>query len=149
MELGRYLSADVFNTYINELKAFLSELQTIGDLDGITVSEVAAALPQVEWSTSPGSIRELFNNMENDLNTIDVETGNLWDNPYSKPAFQYQKKNGSLYPYVKRWFDWLNYNFKKYDEYFGNKYYVYTIENGQPEQLYDLSGEPIQVEIAS
>jgi len=143
MELGRYFSADDFNEYVSELKGFVQKMIDVG-IDP-TATELFDDIPFVMWYHSSQEFRSLFNTIEETLSILDGEVEDYWDNPFSKSLFTYKKKNGSLYPYVKRWYDWLNYNNEQYEKQFGNYEYLYTIENGIEEQAFDINNEPIQV----
>ena len=140
MELGRYFSANDINEYLSELRLFAENLkEVIGEIE----------LPQVSWDTPLAEIKNVFNEIEEIIYSLDGYVPEVlgWENPYSVDApFVFDKKNGAIYPYVKRWYDWLNYNIEEYNKRFGNYEYLYTIENGIEEQAFDINNEPIQVE---
>lgn len=139
MELGRYFSANVINEYLAALRLFAEKLkEVIGEIE----------LPQVSWGTSLAEMKNVFNEIEEAIYSLDGYVPEVlgWENPYSVDTpFVFERKNGSLYPYIKRWYNWLNYNNEEYNKRFGNYEYLYTIENGVEEQAFDINNEPIQV----
>lgn len=136
MELGRYLTVKNFNELaqvINE--RLLDELQDAG----YEVQKIDA-IPTVNWYTQPTKIKsEIFDKMEKILYDIDGIVD--WVNPYSRDLFVYAAKNGMLYSFVKRWFDWYEYN----DGIINNKYekQQYLFVSDTNEQIYDVNGDPI------
>lgn len=140
MELGRYLSAANLNEYLQSYRELLLTLKNNGNYDATSIDNIIAEIPVVNWYHSPWDMKNgIFNKIEFLLSCVDSEID--WINPYSKEHFEYAKNNGMLYPYVKRWYDWLKYNHDVVSGIEPMHQYLYCTE--PYEQIYDINGEPI------
>lgn len=143
MELGRYLSAANLNEFLQSYREFLLTLKNNSCYDSTSIDDMIAEIPVVNWYHLPRTIKtDIFDKIEFLFSYTDAEVD--WINLYSKEQFEYASNNGMLYPHVKRWYDWLNYNLSvvsgqepKY------QYLCCRNENEAFEQLYDINGEPI------
>lgn len=141
MELGRYLTVNDFNELSSDIGGIIQSLD-FADYDSPENPwiEIYKSLPTVNWYTQPTKIKsEIFDKMEKILYDIDSVVD--WVNPYSRDLFVYAAKNGMLYPFVKRWFDWVDYNFGIIGEVYQKQQYLFT--NEPNEQVYDINGDPI------
>ena len=154
LELKRTLSAELFSRWVSNAKIIKDTLENKGYGIPLEASDVIEFWDTVDWQmfliqakagnesySQTNGFLGLFNSVEILIDNLDSVCD--WLNPYTKEPYSFKKKNGILYPYVKRWFDWLNYNL---DVINGNepKYqYLYTIENGVEEQLFDINGDSI------
>ena len=136
MELGRYLTADKLNEFLSEFESFVNNFDEL---------QTSIILPRVSWNTSTNELINVFNEIETEVDAIHYFVIDYWDNPFHSDVYEFKRKNGMLYPYVKRWFDWLNYNIEEYNKRFGNSECLYTIENGVEEQVFDVSNMLIRV----
>lgn len=141
MELGRYLTVNDFNGLSLDIGSIIQDLDYAGyNSSEKPLVEIYKSLPTVNWYTQPTKIKsEIFDKMEKILYDIDGIVD--WVNPYSRDLFVYADKNGMLYPFVKRWFDWLDYNLGIINGVYQKQQYLFT--NEPNEQVYDINGEPI------
>lgn len=129
--LGTHFSAEnmqeIQNAFLDVQNALVSK--GYGDPELSTES--------VTWEYLPNKIKTLFNNTE--LNTQKVDGVIDWINPYSK-IFEWKTEQGYIYPFIKRWYDWLNYNNKVIGNEIQKKQYLFD-KNG--ENIYNINGEKI------
>lgn len=141
MELGRYLTVNDFNSLSGKIGGIIQVLD-FSDYDSPENPwiEIYKSLPTVNWYTQPTKIKsEIFDKMEKILYDIDSVVD--WVNPYSRDLFVYVAKNGMLYSFVKRWFDWCEYNESIITNKYEKQQYLFVSEPN--EQVYDIDGEPI------
>ena len=141
MELGRYLTVNDFNNLSISISGIIQALDNGGyDSGENSFSEINKSLPKVNWYTQPYKIKsEIFDKMEKILYDIDGIID--WVNPYSRELFEYAAKNGMLYSFVQRWFDWYEYNQDIIDGKYQKQQYLFV--NEPNEQVYDKNGDPI------
>ena len=148
MELGYTLSAQNYNDYADRLhglgKVIMDagyELKGDGGVDWQNLLE-QVLVRDISKKHFPHLIKnEIFNHQEIILEILDDAVD--WVNPYSQKAFVFGKKNGALYPYVKRWFDWLKYNEKIVNGEIQKHKRLLCIEDGVEKQVVDINGNPI------
>ena len=139
MELDRYLAVKDFNALSFDIGGIIQDLDNAG-YDSKKLNEIHKSLPQVNWYTQPTKIKsEIFDKMEKILYDIDGIID--WVNPYSRELFEYAAKNGMLYSFVQRWFDWYEYNQDIIDGKYQKQQYLFV--NEPNEQVYDINGDPI------
>ena len=132
MELsGLYFTAENMQEIQNALLTIQNALASKGYGDPELSTE------SVTWEYLPNKIKTLFNNTE--LNTQKVDGVIDWVNPYSK-IFEWKMEQGYIYPFIKRWYDWLNYNNKVIGNEIQKKQYLFD-KNG--ENIYNINGEKI------
>lgn len=132
MELsGLYFTAENMQEIQNVLSTIQNALVSKGYGDPKLSTE------SVTWEYLPNKIKTLFNNTE--LNTQKVDGVVDWVNPYSK-VFEWKTEQGYIYPFIKRWYDWLNYNNKVIGNEIQKKQYLFD-KNG--ETIYNINGEKI------
>lgn len=124
MELkGIYFSADD----MQEIQSAFLNIQNALIDNGYISPEIS--IESVDWSYLPNKIRNLFNQQE--LNTRKIDAIADWTNPHSA-EFEWQESQGNIYPFVNRWYKWVNYNLE-------------IISNKIPkmQQLLDINGDII------
>ena len=146
MELGNKLSVQAYNAYAERLWDLGETIMSAGyELKGnIQWQDILEQmlLREVPKNYFPHLIKDnIFNPQEEILETIDDAVD--WINPYSQKGFRFGRKNGALYPYVKRWFDWLSYNEKIINNHIQKHQYLFCVESGKEEQIFDINGEQI------
>ena len=148
MELKQYLSAELLAEW--GLRAYNCMTALMERLDKSAIAEARdffLQISQIDWKINPADIRGIFNNIEQHLYGIDFEVANdfevSWINPHSKIPHTFAKKNGRLFPYVKRWFDWLDYTSKTINGELPMISTVYTLGETRPEHLFDINNNPI------
>jgi hypothetical protein len=150
MELGNKLSAEVYNEYANKLYDLGEKIMLAGyDLSNKVYPNIFwrdlleyYIIQNITPKYPPHLIKEeIFNPQEKILETLDYTVD--WVNPYSQSSFEFSKSNGALYRYVKRWFDWLEYNEKIVGGEIQKQQHLYSLENGAEEQVFGINGEPI------
>ena len=129
--LGTYFSAE----NMQEIQdAFLNVQNALVD-KGYASPEISTE--NVDWDYLPNKIKSLFNKTE--INTQKIDAVIDWVNPYSK-IFEWKTEQGYIYPFIKRWYDWLNYNNKVIGNEIQKKQYLFD-KNG--ETIYNINGEKI------
>ena len=142
MELNHILSIETLNTqFIQGLEAIVQDLIDIG-YDAERVSKIAEKIEYFDTFTPPHLFGIMFNTIEREI-IKGIEEIEDWVNPFSAEPYIFKKRNGMLYPYVKRWFDWLEYEGKIHTNQEQKRQYLYTKENGAYEQLFDMNEEAI------
>ena len=140
MELGRLFSADNFHDWVSLTKYILDELTNAGyDVPDDVYDTVDLWLTK-DWESDVALLND-FRIVEYLIEEISRVLD--WVNPHTQGYYIFKRKNGRLYPYIKRWFDWVNYNKKIVNGEERKTEYLFTIENGQEEQLFDIRGNAI------
>ena len=154
MELGRMLTADIFKDWVSDVKALKDALDVAGYDVPDDVSDILDFWLSVSWDdflisqqsedgtmTVGGGFIGVFNVVEYLIESINRICD--WVNPNAQQPYSFERKNGMLYPYVKRWFDWAEYNGKILAGAERKRQYLYTTESTGLEQLFDVNGEPV------
>ena len=154
MELGRMLTADIFKDWVSDVKTLKDALGVAGYDVPDDVSNILNFWISVSWDdflisqqsedgtmTVGGGFIGVFNTVEYLIESINRICD--WINPHAQEAYVFKKKNGMLYPYVKRWYDWAEYNGKIIAGDERKRQYLYTTESSGLEQLFDINGEPV------
>lgn len=154
LKLGRYFTAENFDEWLDSvanLKNVLvnngyevpSDINDILDFwvtvswDDFLIGNIAPPNREAENSGFLG----VFNTVEYLIESIDRIYS--WLNPHAQVAHSFKKKNGMLYPYIERWFNWAEYNRKILAKEERMRQYLYTTESSGLEQLFDVNGEPV------
>ena len=146
MELKNTLSFQTYNNYADRLhklgETILDAGYELKDNNEWAIVLDQMLVREISKKYFPHLIKDkIFNNQEAILEIVDKAVD--WVNPYSQNGFRFSKKNGALYPFVKRWFNWLEYNEKIVNGNFPKQQYLFSIENDVEEQVFDINGEPI------
>ena len=139
MELGgSFLSDEKMNEISSNIRSIISAMRFSGKYN--TPDLDALYLIDVDYFENPNSFLNLFNHTQSVLEGVDGISD--WVNPHSC-NYVFQEKNGALLPYVIRWVDWINFNLSIVNNESQKQQYVYTVENGENEQLFDINGNKI------
>lgn len=140
MELGRYFTFQNLIYLETRLRTYANILDAKGYENAFELSE------KIHNHNSPFDIS--ISNFDAELNSIEETLFEFdkiadWINPYSTEKHEFVRENGRLYPYIKRWVDWRDYTEKILTGSQQKEQYLFTIETGNEEQLFDINGEPI------
>ena len=138
MELKRLSAGNISVFFNTNIYGLLTALKETGKYEIDNIIEMTPLL--VPWDMSPFEIKSsVFDKTEKILYDIDSIVD--WVNPYSRELFEYTAKNGMLYPFVKRWFDWYEYNEGIINREYEKQQYLFVSEPN--EQVYDINGDLI------
>lgn len=137
MELKRHLTASNLNDFLDNVRNVLFAMRVSGKYSGVDDIAVPEKITPFYY---PKSMLNLFNTIEKNL--ADTDKISDWVNPYLG-QHNFQASDGVLYPYVKRWFDWTDFNLKIVNNEIEKPQYLKTIESESEEQIYDIEGQPI------
>lgn len=140
MELGNKLSAQNvcdFNNFVNEI----AEKMIAAEIDDseFNLSITMDFLPS--FNTPPSEIRIGLNILENKIHCLNDAPFD-WVNPYSRLE-SLSRLPGAMYNHIKTWYDWANYQYGILTGEIEKEQYLYTIEDGEEQQLFDSEHQPI------
>ena len=146
MELGNKLSAQnvvELNTLVNDIAKRMIALgfksQTLPEV--LSDGDYEPSATESPWHIMIG-LNLIVSKMEKIDGLMASEATIGWVNPYSNPQ-EVKRSNGVLYPRVKKWYDWANYNAEIVCGVRERESYLFTIEDGKYEPLIDKNGQPI------
>lgn len=126
-----YFSSD----NMNEIQqAFLSIQNTLIE-NGYVSAEIVTE--DITPQYLPNKIKLLFNNQE--LNTQKIDAIADWINPYSK-IFEWNAKQGNIFPFINRWYQWVDYNQKIINNETRKRQWLLDIDG---EKIYNIDSEEI------
>ncbi len=154
MGLGQYFTADIFKQWIRDVKRLKDALGRSGFNVPDDINDILDFWVTISWgdfligniappnaSAQNGGFIDVFNAVEYLVESINRICD--WINPHAQDPYSFKRKNGMLYPYVKRWFDWVEYNSKIIAGEERKHQYLYTTESKGLEQLFDVNGQPV------
>ena len=160
MQLGRYVDVNFLNTLRNNFQYFVDILTEKGYINPLVPVEL---WEEVDYNYNIVKILPLFDLIEKSTTEIDKNT--TWINDYSyyvkdndyedgeeNPIvwYEWSEKEANKQALVKRWLDWMNYNYLIVSGQEQMQQYLFVKSpsdntNGYfAEQLYDSSGEQIR-----
>ena len=141
MELGgSFLSAEKMNEISSSILHIVDKMRKSGTPYDLNEVDNVVLVQDLDAFENPQSFLALFNLTQSKIEKIDEVAD--WINPHSS-NYVFQEKNGALLRYVERWVDWINFNLSIVDGKSQKQQYVYTVENGKNEQLFDINGNKI------
>lgn len=154
MELGRFFYAELFKEWVSDVKTIKDTLDGAGYNVPDDINDILDFWLTVNWNdflisqTSEDGSMTVGGGFIGVFNTVEYLIGSInricdWINPHAQELYSFEKKNGMLYPYVKRWFEWAEYNGKIIAGAERKRQYLYTTESAGLEQLFDMNGEPV------
>lgn len=159
MQLGRYVDVNFLNTLKNNFQYFVDILTEKGYIHPLIPVEL---WDEVDYNYNIVKILPLFDLIEKSTTEIDGKT--IWINDYSyyvedndyedgedweeNPVvwYEWSEKETNKQVLVKRWLDWMNYNYLilSGQEQMQQYLYVKSDDNISADNLYDASGEKIR-----
>ena len=126
-----YLTVDLMNDIQNQFLNIQTALINAGYISPDIVTE------DVAFGFLPTEIKRLFNQQEANTQKIDAVVD--WLNPYSS-VFTWQEKNGYIFNYINRWWNWAEFNQRVINGESQKIQYLTDINN---EIITDKTNEPI------
>ncbi len=154
MGLGQFLTAELFDSWLSDVANLKNALMNNGYDVPDDISDILDFWVTINWNDfligniAPPNAEAQNSGFLGVFNAVEylIESINRicdWINPHAQEPYSFEKKNGMLYPYIKRWFDWAEYNVKILAGEERKREYLYTTERTGLEQLFDINGEPV------